>query len=310
MIALFAGAAWLTHRQLHALGLPHAWVLASLLALGVTLSLGSLQGVWQAWRRRGEPESAALRDGTLVRLSGELQAEGRPVLAPFSGREALFVRYAGSAAEADGDDVGTRRPHWRGLRSTPCRLRSRVGVLSLRGFPSLGAVAEQQFSGAAHHPAAAQVLAETAWQLAPELPAFDLQSAAQAWAIGTVDLINPQALQRLQMEVGRSTPAEVLRRLPERPWVFRERVVPPGVPVTVVGTWRAAQAVLDVGCGPQSPAHEIVLGDAAALARRQFAVALGFATGLWALTLAGYGVVMVERGAWVRAALAAMGALP
>ena len=35
MIALFAGAAWLTHRQLHALGLPHAWVLASLLALGV-----------------------------------------------------------------------------------------------------------------------------------------------------------------------------------------------------------------------------------------------------------------------------------
>ena len=73
---------------------------------------------------------------------------------------------------------------------------------------------------------------------------------------------------------------------------------------------RGGMAVLDVGCGPQSPAHEIVLGDAAALARRQFAVALGFATGLWALTLAGYGVVMVERGAWVRAALAAVGALP
>jgi hypothetical protein len=313
-IALFAGTTALMGRQVQALGLPQPWVFAVVLALGVTLGVGSLQGVWLAWRQRGQPETAPakLRDGALVRLSGVLRAEGHPVRAPISDREALFVRYAGTAAEADGDQVGTRRPHWRGQRSAPCRLQGGTLSLRLRGFPTLRHVAEQQFSGPQHHDAAARVLEASDWQLEPELPALDLHEAAQdlAAGAGALNVINRQALQRLGMTIGKTKQAELLQRLPDRPWVFRERVVPPGVPVTVVGTYRAAQGVLDVGYGPQSPGHEIFLGEAGALARRQFGVAAGFAAVLWAATLAGLYLVLADDGARVRAVLAALGVQP
>jgi len=86
--------------------------------------------------------------------------------------------------------------------------------------------------------------------------------------------------------------------------------VPPGVPVTVLGTYRAARSVLDVGYGPQSPDHEIFLGEAGALARRDFMVVQGLAAVLWAATLAGLYLVLADKGARVRAALAALGVQP
>ncbi len=313
LIALFGAAAVLTGRQVQALGLPQPWLFACLLALGVTLSLGSLQGVWLAWRQRGQPQAAEadLRDGALVRLSGVLQAEGQPLHAPISGREALFLRFDGTAPEVDRDHGGTRRPHWRGLHSAPCHLRSGPRRLVLRGFPTLRHIAEQQFSGPEHHPAAARLLAQTPWQIEPDLLAVDLHDAAQDMAAGTgpLNVINRRALQRLQMEIGRTPQTELMQRLADRPWVFRERIVPPGIPVTVVGTYRAAQGVLDVGYGPQSPGHEIFMGEAAVLARQQFWVALGIAAALWVATVAGLYLTLADGGAWVRAALAALQAL-
>lgn len=57
-----AGAAFCTglveFEQVRALGLPYPWVGAVVLALCLSLALGAVQGVLQAWRARSRPEIA------------------------------------------------------------------------------------------------------------------------------------------------------------------------------------------------------------------------------------------------------------
>lgn len=93
LIAVFGAALFAAHGRAAALDLPHAWPLAALLALTTTLAIGSLQGLWLAWRRRedSDHEPTELVDGATVRLSGVLQPEGAPLTAPYSGRPAVFA---------------------------------------------------------------------------------------------------------------------------------------------------------------------------------------------------------------------------
>lgn len=303
LLALFGVWLFFAEAQAQALALPFPWVVSAALALGATLTLGSLQGLWQAWRRRRDagPEPVELVDGATVRLSGVLRPTGAALKAPFSDRAAVFVEFEATAPEG-GNDMTQRRPRWNGRRAAPCDLQTRLRRLSLRGHPSMRECPEQQFSGAAHHPAAARLLATTPWQLAPDIVALDLRAAGADFAAGGagMNLINREALGRLRMDIGRSSEAELLQRLPEHAWLYRERAVAPEVPVTVIGTYRAAARMLEIGLGPATPEHGLIPGGAVEVAQRQFVQAATFVAVLASATAAAHWVALADGGAVLR----------
>ncbi|MBX3638603.1 MAG: hypothetical protein KF683_24800 [Rubrivivax sp.] len=307
LVAVFGVALWFGHDRVAALGLPLAWPVAAVLALTTTLAVGSLQGLWLAWQGRAAAgdEPAVLADGATVRLSGVLQPEGAPLVAPYSGRAAVYLWHEATSRHDTPRDARRVRPRFNGVAAAASRLHTRTRQVVLRGMPAMRPIPEQAFDGASGHAAAARLLAGTAWTRAPDIASLDLQDAAQAFAQAAPDmpLINAQALDRLQMTIGRTTEAELLQRLPEHPWLFRERIVPPGATVTVTGTWRAAQQVLEIGLGPATPEHGLLLGGGVEVAGRQWRHTLAFAIGLVVLAVAAHGVVLGAGGAWVRKGL-------
>lgn len=306
LIAVFGAALFVGHDHVAALDLPHAWPLAVLLALTTTLALGSLQGLWLAWRRReGAGDEPALTDGATVRLSGVLQPEGAPLTAPYSGRPAVYLWHEASSRLDLAFDAPSPWPRFNGVAAAPCHLQTRTRRLALRGMPSMREIAEQSYDGAQSHPAAARLLAGTAWTPAPTVTGMDLRAAARAFAQAEpgMQLINAEALERLRMTIGATTEAELLQRLAAHHWMFRERIVPPGTVVTVTGTYRAAERLLEVGVGPATPAHELLLGGAVEVARRQWRHTLVFALVLALLAVAAHWAVLGDDGARVRQVL-------
>ena len=77
-------------------GLPAPWVLSSLLAASLTLAIGSLQGLTEAYRRRREPETARTdwRDGEPVRTGGRIEPSGPILRSPLGDREAVVFEYS------------------------------------------------------------------------------------------------------------------------------------------------------------------------------------------------------------------------
>lgn len=310
LIAVFGVALWLGHGRVAALDLPHAWPVSLLLALTATLAVGSLQGLWLAWRRRegAGDEPAELADGATVRLSGVLLPEGAPLTAPYSGRAAVYLWHEAFAPEDTPRESRRVAPRFNGVAAVPCRLQTRTRRLALRGMPSMREMPEQQFRGPPYHAAAARLLATTAWTRAPELIELDLRGAARRFtqADPSMQLINAQALDRLRMTIGGTTEAELLQRLPAHRWTYCERIVPPGATVTVTGTYRAAQRLLEIGVGPATPQHELLPGGAVEVAGRQWRQTLAFVVVLTLLAVAGHTAVLGAGGAWYREAVRAI----
>lgn len=299
-----------------ALGLPFGALIAALLALAVTMALGSLQGVAQAWRQRAAPEDdpATWRDGATVRVQGTLQAATEATRAPFSERPAVYLEYGAWAVQTAAEVQVAQRAHWRGLVGAPAVLQTAAGPLALRGMPPVRFWPEQQFSGEPFRTRAAQHLAATEWRRATDLASFNPADALAEWAGHAQDgamrmhVMNAEAEHALGLVGGGAVDTEALRqRLAERAWTFAERVVSPGAEVTVVGTYREQPRGIEVGLSPRHPDHAVHLGSAAPLAGRHWRTTLVFALALVALAVAAHLFVYVDGGAHVRSLLDALG---
>jgi hypothetical protein len=285
-VAIYVGAVYVVLARSEALELPYPWVPALALGLFVTLALGTLLGIRDAARRQAKPESgpADLRDGATVRLSGVLVPVRAPVRAPISGREAVCCTYSGHAGHQDVLPLRPVKPHWHGVMVAPCILRTRSGDLRILGLPSLRDLPEEVFFGSRYHAAAAQCLAATAWELMGDVVTMDVAAeAGQLAALHRVGdtasgrhFINRQALEQLQMDIGKTAPDTLLPRLAARNWTFNERVVPPGATVTLDGIYRANPPSLDVSRSVDTPDRMLRLGNASRQARRELVTSLLF----------------------------------
>lgn len=293
--------------------------LAALLAPGVTLTAGSLCGLFAAARRRsrGTPSPGGWRDGEVVRVGGVLEAEGAVLQAPFSGRPAVCLTYSAHTWQRGFEGTVPQDPHFRGLQHVPCRLHVDGARLALRGFPSPRHVVEQVVDGPQAEAGAARHLARTAWQASPDIASADLAAFGEPFRDarpGTgpdagLHLMNRLASEALDLPRLAGQEAALLQRLRERPWRFKERVWAPGEAVTAVGTWHAQPPHLDVGYGVTSADHGLHPGGAERLARRESGTALGFALVLGVLTAAVHVVAWHRDGALLRAAAQALGLL-
>lgn len=313
LILMYAVAAYLEYQSLKSL--PFAGFLAAGLGLGITLVLGSLQGLGQALRLRAKPETeiAQWRDGQQVRVSGVLYPTGEAIRAPISDRSALFCDYMSKAQHADFGDTSRQVPRWNGLMSAPCVLRTRSVALAVLGVPSLHEIPEDPFQGHDYYPRAASHLAHTEWQIAPELISMATTGSIQMVSEGLTGLpphlINRAALERLRMRIGQSSEAELIESLAHDQWRFSERIVPPGAEVTLVGTYKANPPSIDINYSASTPEHALYLGGADRTAARHLASTFAFIIALAAFTAAAHYAVYAHDGLWYREALQGLGLL-
>ena len=138
LLALFGVALYLELRQARALELPHPMLVAAALAVVLTLAVGSVQGLAQAWGLRAKPESSPSewRDGELVRVGGRLRGDGPLLEAPFSGRKTLFYHYWAKETRPElNEEVG--RATFKGMDQTPWTLETAHGRIRLKGVPRM-----------------------------------------------------------------------------------------------------------------------------------------------------------------------------
>jgi hypothetical protein len=311
LIAIYATALYLEYQQIQAL--PFAGYVAGALALGVTLFLGSLHGLADALRLRTRPQTdlSQWREGEKIRVSGVLSPSGEPVRAPFSEQAALFCHYSGKARDDEPGDANMQPPHWRGMLAAPCVLRTSAAKLAVLGMPALREVPFSVYLGQPYTGRAAAHLANTAWQLAPDIATVAPKQLdrmfTEGFAAGPAHLINHAALERLQMRIGQSSEVELLAQLEAGKWQFGERVVPAGAEVTLVGTYRASPPAIDINYTVGTPDHLLYLGAASQTAARQLASTVIFIVILGGLTAAAHYDVYAQQGQWYRAALQGLG---
>jgi hypothetical protein len=311
LILIYVVAVYLEYQSLESL--PFGAYVAAILALGITLVLGSLQGLIQALRLRAPPTIAIghWRDGQQVSVAGVLHPKGDALHTPISDRPALFCDYMGKARYKDYVTTSRQVPHWHGLMAAPCTLRVGSLKLAVVGMPSLRELPQTLYRGRDHYPRAARHLARTDWQLAPELLSVLSPGCVEMLAGGLAGvpphLINRAALERLRMRIGESSEAELLDALSVDEWRFGERIVPPGAEVTLVGTYRASPPSIDINCNASTAEHALHLGGAARTSTRHLATTLIFITVLAGLTAAAHYAAYAHDGLWYRNALRGLG---
>lgn len=309
LLVVFAVALVVERQMTSGLGLPFPDILAAVLAVAATLTVGTLQGIQQAKRQQEMPQHARATwtDGVLVRVEGTLVVNGAPAKAPFSDRPAAFLDYD-ARAPLMGETGDTRqRPHWRGFVAVACALDIGGERIPLRGMPGTREWTEDQFSGEPYVSRAAHHLVSTTWTRQAQILAVDAAAAIGAFTapadarIGSsMHVMNPQAARAVGMADGDPQEAEVAARLREQAWIFGERLVEPGTVVTVVGTWHAASNSLDIALSPTSAEHALHLGGAAPLAARQWRTTLIFSGIIALVTAAAHYVALANGGALYR----------
>ncbi|MCQ8102968.1 hypothetical protein NP590_02520 [Methylomonas sp. SURF-2] len=305
LLAVFFAAFGLESLAVEALNLPHAWIPALMLATGLTLLIGSFQGVQEAWRTRAAPETNPLlwRDGQTVRIGGVLRAMGPLARAPFSGREVLLLGYKATAQHWREMNRQSRPSFW-GMALAPCSLQTASGNIALTGLPRFADLPEMQFSDEEQLERAANHLANTAWAAAPDILSFDFDTAHTSLSGDTgqssTHLINRLARQALGMDEGPASVEQYRQRMKQQGWLLRERVLAADTEVTVLATYRANPPRLDVAYGPATARHAITPGSAARTAARDFGQTLIFVLILALLTAAGHYLVFHSGGALYR----------
>lgn len=313
LLVLFVAILYAEFELVQARGLPYPWVVASVLALSLSLALGAVQGVVQALQARARPETprADWREGELIRVGGVVRATGPRVRMPFSGREVVFGWYEGLAGRPDLGDVNLLRPSWRGMMAASCVLETQGGRIALAGFPSLRNVSQQRFDDRAYVQQAARQLATTRWEIAPDVLPADYAQAEQAFAAERgalpLHLINRTALEHLEMAIGLTTEADLRERLGWLRWLYSERVLAPGDVVTVVGTYHANPPRIDIGHGIAGAQHGVFPSGAVGLASAQLRQTLVFALVLAAIAAVAHHVVYGSEGALYRSLLESLG---
>jgi hypothetical protein len=288
LLAAFAVLVFFESRWIQARGLPYAWLAAIVLAGAAALVLGSIQGLADARRNSGAPETPPeqWRDGATIRLGGVIRARQQPLTTPVTGLAAVIYQYELWPQTRTNTMHGRRREGATGMDMTECVIETRWGRLALSGFPSLREIPEQQYSEAHHREAMVLHLASTTWQIrglaqdGPDLS--DMLAASQ----GDLDklplhLVNSRTLDLMPLRTSEDPAAdvnesEILRILEEGRWLNAERVIEHGGEVTVTGTYHAEPRRIEIGRALSLAAaqHSIKPGGAGKVAAGEWRTAL------------------------------------
>jgi len=302
LLVVLGVALFLEFRQMRALDLPGVWVAAPVLAILATLAIGSIQGLAEAWTRKETPQSgpSQWRDGELVRVGGRLSGRGELLEAPLSGRRVVFYQYWVTEVVQERGIV-KQRAGLRGMDRTPWELETDYGRIRLKGIPRMRDFLPVNHESNAIRGRLARLLASADWRIAPGVWNFSTEEGEALFANENGELpshmINRLAADLLEVTPGQQSEEYYLERLAKRRhWNCQERSVEAGEEVTVAGTYRAAENVIDLSYGIAGAQHEMVRGGAAQTASRNLVTTVVFVLVLAALAGAAHYVVYAGGG--------------
>ncbi|MCB0352499.1 MAG: hypothetical protein KDD64_03215 [Bdellovibrionales bacterium] len=127
------------------------------------LVVANFQGIWLALRQKsaaGKSISGA-RDGDYIGVSGNIRASEKPLIAPFSGEEAVIVEYEVKREQASQSSDGgtTTKMDFQGMLMTPCAISGRTGSARVVGFPLLAHIQAKRVTDELAYVRAAKYLA-------------------------------------------------------------------------------------------------------------------------------------------------------
>lgn len=269
-VALFGLYAWYLKPRFEWPG----WLLgAGLGSVFAVVFLGSFSGLRHAAKDRSALARAekgeAPRDGRLEAASGELFAEGTPLVAPFTRRECALYDYDVKPPAAGSRNAASE---YAGLAMTPSVIRTPYGSVRLLGFPILdsfpkaSAVLDEEeeddadehdgleASDASEIPPASRLSSPPPPPVPSKRPTL---AAARAYveatpfaeggiaslAAGLFEAVaDDDGSVRKDWRIGAAPPTLVGRRV-------TERCVEPGTTVTAIGVFSAARGGLVAGDG-------------------------------------------------------------
>lgn len=302
LLAVLAAALFLEKRELDRRGLPAPWIAASALALVITLTAGTVQGLIESRRLRHQPQTPPeqWRAGQLLRLGGTIRTLGPAPRTPFTHREAAFLEYEASAPDFANTVRKQRDLVWKGLDMAQCALETAYGRIMLTGFPNLKHFPMRNLRSQDFMPQAARLLATTDWKLLPDILTASLADAERDFANAggemPVNRINRTTAEYLDIEAGRGSDQHFLERLAQRNWNFFERLVAPGEPVTIVGTYHESPRRIDIALSVRNPQHAIHPGSAAESAAGEQRAAVIFLIVFALITMAMHYFIYSENG--------------
>lgn len=306
LLAILAAACALEKRALDRRGLPEPWIAAGSLAVAVTMTAGTVQGLIQARRLNAQPHTPPeqWRVCQVIRIGGMIRSIGPAPRTPFTGREAVLFEYKASAPDSASQVRTKRSLVWKGMDMAQCVLDTAHGRILLAGFPSLKHFPQSVLPAAEFMRRAAPKLANTDWKLLPDILEARISDAERDFANTEgsmpVDRINRAAAEWLDIEAGKGSDQHFLDRLGQRRWNFFERLVAPGEEVTAVGTYQEGPRRLDIGLSVLNSQHALYPGSAARTAAGEQRTAVVFLTVLALMTLAMHYVVYSGDGAIYR----------
>lgn len=340
LLGTLAVAVFLEHRMVLAMGLPHVWLAAGVLAGSVTATVGGLQGVIAALRTKLNPETdtASWQDGQKVRVGGVVQPMGPVLKTPFLGTDAVVMEFEMKAANRTPEESSSAAstgkivpPSVRGIDSVPFGMITSHGLVAVSGTPWLKNFRPVESVDQRYQAPALQLLMQRKWQVAD----FEMGNAIYEQYIDQQDrdvhlyLANRRAVSTLFAPEGQPTagwiegkappqlqgqPAAdaVAKRLASRLWRFQEYALQPGAEVTVEGTYLAYPPRIEIGRWmlDGSAMNAVRPGLAAKTAASQWWQALVFTSGVAVLTIALHYMVYAERGARYREMVEWVASLP
>lgn len=321
LLLIFAALMYLEAMWIQSLGLPHAWWAAFVLALGASMVLGSVHGLWAARRKLDVPETPLeqWQEGATLRLGGILRARHHPLTTPVTGRSAVMYEYEMRPQIRASTMHDRRREGAVGMDMAECVLETPFGTVPLQGFPTLREVPEQQFSASEHRAAMVNHLTSTPWHIRgdtdPDSHWQDLMGAALGEP-GRLPLhmLNARTLDLVQLPTWKergivANPDQVRQMVDQGKWLVAERVVEQGAHVTVTGTYHAMSHGLDIGrsLSLQGAQHGIKLGAAKGVAAAEWRTTLVMAVILVLLTFGVHYLVYGNDGLHYRALVEQIG---
>jgi hypothetical protein len=305
-IAILAASFYGYMQLLKSTPLDHKIWIPALLSIGLAALVANVLAIFMALRQKSgasKPRSD-WRDGELVGISGMIQAQRSPIVAPFSGANCAIVEYSiKKRVFTDDGSGGSELEIYNGFLMAPCIVQGMLGSVSLVGFPLTVNIPQETFGDdqayrrAANYLATAsvvekssnpmtaikqlnQVLADDDGQLRA-----DFCNAGETAHITEKDLpLNaPAQTESQELNEQPPTPAdEIFNNLRNASNILSERALKNGTEVTVFGTYRAQKQALDIGSGLTNLSHTIQLGSLSANTSKNIRKAV-IASIVWAL---------------------------
>lgn len=295
LLAILLGMSGFYYWLLADTDLSDKWWIPFLLALGLSITVANIQGIFQAMRRLSSSNRHPRdwKDGELVGASGPVQALREPLKAPFSDSSCVMAEFDIKRIVSSSKSNTGRSNEIMGFLMTPCAIFTKRGQIRLVGFPLLDQTTEQVCYEDECYERAANYCATTQFKELGKSPLTILKELTQVLTDDDGD-INEHFRSKDSFLSG--GPDALREQFGAGSYELTEKVIPQGATITVFGTYNARKQAIDIGSGLSKLDHSLALASMSQVISRSFRASIIGTLIFGAITAAGHYFVLKTLG--------------